>query len=211
MITGKKNRRLLIMLLGGLTVPVLLYFSWRPDPTLDLHPRSGTVQGVTLLNSRYEGWEGARRIWSLEAAEIFRSPNGETVNFRGIENIRIYHDDDRSLIINAETARLDLKQNVLILTGVRGEINDGRLQTVGMKLDLDRKQIKSSYPLSFTKQGLALQANQLEGNFETEEYLFSGDLEVVQGKQRSRGQVFTYYAKEDRFELTGNVEVELEL
>ena len=166
---------------------------------------------MTLFNSRYEGWEGAKRVWTLEATEIFRTADGEMVNFRGIENIRLYQEDDRILVINADTARLDLKQKVLILTGVQGEINGGRLHTAGLKLDLERKQIESSHPLSFKKEGLELQANQMEGNFETEEYLFSGDLEVVQGKQRSRGQIFTYYAKDDRFELKGDVEVELEL
>ena len=74
-------------------------------------------------------------------------------------------------VINADTARLDLKQKVLILTGVQGEINGVRLHTAGLKLDLERKQIASSHPLSFKKEGLELQANQMEGNFETEEYL----------------------------------------
>ena len=65
------------------------------DPRLPTR-EPAAEQGVTLLNSRYEGWEGAKRIWTLEAAEIFRTPDGETVNFRGIENIRLYQEDDRS-------------------------------------------------------------------------------------------------------------------
>ncbi len=199
------------MFLFALAVAVLLYLSWRPDWTLDSQQRPTTEQGITLLNSRYEGWDGAKRIWTLEATEIFRATDGKTVNFRGIENIRFYQEDDRVLAFNADTALLDLKQNVLLLTEVQGEINGGRLQTAGLKLDLNRKKIESAHPLSFAKEGLALQANQLEGDFETEEYFFSGDLEVVQGKQRSRGQIFTYYAKDDRFELKGDVEVELEL
>lgn len=211
MSSGKKRGRPLVMFLFGLVVAVLLYLSWRPDMTLVTPQKPAAEQGVTLFNSRYEGWEGAKRVWTLEATEIFRTADGEMVNFRGIENIRLYQEDDRILVINADTARLDLKQKVLILTGVQGEINGGRLHTAGLKLDLERKQIASSHPLSFKKEGLELQANQMEGNFETEEYLFSGDLEVVQGKQRSRGQIFTYYAKDDRFELKGDVEVELEL
>lgn len=199
------------MILGGLGVTVLLYLSWRPEMPPASHQNTTGERGAALFNSRYEGWEGAKRIWALEAAEVFRTADGKTVDFRGIEQIRLYQEADRILAIKADTGRLDLKRNVLTLTGVQGEINGGWLHTAGLKVDLERKAIASSHPLSFAKGELALQANQLEGNFETEEYLFTGDLEVVQGKQRSRGQVFTYYAKEDRFELTGEVEVELEL
>ncbi|HHW12528.1 MAG TPA: LPS export ABC transporter periplasmic protein LptC [Firmicutes bacterium] len=211
MSSGKQRWRLFLTILCGLGVGVLLYMSWRPEIPLDPRQKPLNERGVALFNSRYEGWEGAKRIWTLEAAEIFRTTDGKTVNFRGIENIRLYQEDDRILAIKADTGRLDLKQNVLTLTGVQGEINGGRLHTAGLKVDLERKEIASTHPLSFAKEGLELQANRMEGNFETEEYLFSGDLEVVQGKHRSRGQVFTYYAKEDRFELKGDVEVELEL
>jgi len=209
--TGKDKGRMLLTAICGLVALVLFALSLRPlsEPGADLDP--AVEQGVTLLNSRYEGWEGTKRIWTLEAAEIFRSADGRRINFRGIETIRYYQGDDRFLVINADTAMLDLKRNVLKLNGVRGEINGGQLYTAGLELDLEQKQIKSSALLSFTKEGLDLQASQMEGDLQTEEYRFTGDLEVVQKNHRSRGQTFTYYGKEDRFELSGDVEVELKL
>ena len=85
------------MFLFGLVVAVLLYLSWRPDMTLVTPQKPAAEQGVTLFNSRYEGWEGAKRVWTLEATEIFGRPTGTWLIFAGLRYIRLYQEDDRIL------------------------------------------------------------------------------------------------------------------
>ncbi len=208
---GKNKLRINLMILLGLTGLVLFYFSLRPVVTPAVEEGLLPPQGVTFLEGRYEGWEGTKRIWSLEAEEIFRTADGRRISFQGIKEIRFFQEDGHALFFRADQAVLDLKRNVLTLDRVEGELNGGELLTDKMELNLEAKTIKCSQPLSLVKEELQLEAKQMEGNFQTEEYRFFEDLAVVQKNHRFWGRSFDYYAKEDRFEIQGAVEVELQL
>ena len=214
MVFGKgqiRTVKVVLILIFGLTGLVLFFLSFRPVFTPAVEEGSSLSPGTTFFDGRYEGWEGTKRIWSLEAEEIFRTADGRQISFQGITEIRFYQEDGRELLVCADQAVLDLKRKVLILDRVLGELNGGELRTDKMELNLEAKTIKCPQPLSLVKEELQLEAKQMEGNFQTEEYRFFEDLVVVQKDHRFWGGAFDYYAKEDRFEIQGAVEVELEL
>lgn len=209
---GKKGIRGVVLFLLSFCGILLVFFSLRPLPERVTEQSLKTEQqGVTLLGSRYEGWEGTAKIWAMEAAEIFRTADGRRITFRGVKNIVFWPENGQPFTLKADKGFLDLKVNLLTLKEISGDLNGGELLTREMEIDLDKKEINCPQLLTFKKEGLALQANRMAGNFETGEYQFSGDLEVIQKDQRLRGRIFTYYAKEDRFQIQGEVEVELDL
>ncbi|NLY90035.1 MAG: LPS export ABC transporter periplasmic protein LptC [Firmicutes bacterium] len=207
---GKGRTGTCLAILCGLAGLILFYFSLRPllTPATEEHREE---QGATFLGGRYEGWEGTKQSWCLEAAEIFRPADGRKIIFRGIDQICFFQEDGNNLVLKAAAATLDLKRNSLTLDKVRGEVGGGRLEADKMELDLDKKLVRCDPPLSFTKERLKVQAQRMEGNYQTGEYCFSGDLEVVQKDHRIRGHSFVYQANADRFEIRGGVEVELTL
>jgi LPS export ABC transporter protein LptC len=214
MVFGKGRLRMVrtvLILILGLTGLVLFFLSFRPLFTPAVEEGALPLRGTTFFDGRYEGWEGTKLIWSLEAEEIFRTTDGRRISFQGINEIRFYQENGRELLVRADQAVLDLRRKILILDRVEGELNGGELLTDKMELNLDAKTIKCPQPLSLVKEELQLEAKQMEGNFQTEEYRFFGDLAVIQKDHRFWGGSFDYYAKEDRFEIQGSVEVELEL
>jgi len=207
---GKGRIGIYLAVLCGLAVLILFYLSMRPLLTPAME-EDATERGATFLGGRYEGWEGTKQSWLLEAAEIYRPTDGQKVTFRGIHRICFFQEDGHNLVLKAASATLDLKRNSLTLIEVGGEVGGGRLYADKMELDLDKNQVSCAPPLSFTKERLIVQAERMEGNFQTGEYCFSGDLEVVQKDHRIRGHSFIYQANADRFEIRGAVEVELTL
>ncbi|HEY8392012.1 MAG TPA: LPS export ABC transporter periplasmic protein LptC [Capillibacterium sp.] len=207
---GKRRLGTWLVIVGGLACLVLFYLSLRPvfAPATEEQPGE---EGVTFMGGRYEGWEGTRQSWFLEAAEIFRSADERKITFRGIRRICFFQEDGYDLVLKAASATLDLRRNILTLTGVEGEVGGGRLEAEQIELDLDKKLVKSNLPLSFTKESLMVQAARMEGNIQAGEYCFTGELGVAQKEHRIRGQSFVYQVKVDRFEIRGGVEVELTL
>ena len=207
---GKQRIGTGLVILAGLVCLVLIYLSLRPVLTPGAEERPGE-QGVTFWGGRYEGWEGTKQSWLLEAAEIFRDADERRITFRAVRRLCFFQEDGPDLVLKAASATLDLKRNRLTLQGVEGDVGGGRLQAEQLELDLDQKLVKSDLPLSFTKERLRVQAARMEGNYQAGEYCFSGDLDVVQKDHRIRGHSFVYQAKADRFEIRGGVEVELTL
>ncbi|HHT48805.1 MAG TPA: LPS export ABC transporter periplasmic protein LptC [Firmicutes bacterium] len=210
MATGKRRLGTFLAVVSLLGAIILFYLSLRPIP-IPVSEAEPTERGVTFLDGRYEGWEGNKRSWFLEAAEIFRPAEGQKVTFRAINQLCYFQEDGPDLVLTAGSATLDLKRDRLTLVGVDGEVGGGKLSTEEIEFDLEKKLVKCSPPLSFTKEQLKVEAERMEGNLQTGEYCFFGGLEVVQKDQRIRGESLTYYVNEDRFEIRGAVEVELTL
>ncbi|HBT16454.1 MAG TPA: LPS export ABC transporter periplasmic protein LptC [Firmicutes bacterium] len=210
---GSKTPKIVVrslLFLVGLVVLVFVYRSLQPQEETTPLVLS-EEKGLTLLNASYEGWDEAKRSWLLEAAQIFQTKDGKNSTFQGVKKIQFFQKDQRSLSLKADEATLDLKKNLLMLTNVQGYMTEGEFTTEEMSINTKTKKITSSKRISFSKEGLKVEADQMEGDFETEEYIFCGNLHVQQKNNRSRGETFRYYAQEDRFEIQGGVEVELEL
>lgn len=205
---GKIALRTLLYLLG-LVMMILIYLSFRPQP--EGEPVITVEKGLTLLQASYEGWDEKQRSWRLEAAQIFETKDGKNLHFEGIENIEFFQAGERSLSLTAEAAQLEQKENLLTIKQVHGRINEGEFTTTKISVNTKTKKVDCPQKIFFAKAGLKVEADRMEGDLESEEYFFTGDLQVEQKNSRSRGETFRYWAQEDRFEIEGEVEVELEL
>ncbi|NLW55538.1 MAG: LPS export ABC transporter periplasmic protein LptC [Firmicutes bacterium] len=209
---GEKVRKLglrIALSLLGLGVLILIYLSFLPQPEVE-SVLTGE-EGLNLRQACYEGWDGQERLWRLEAAEIYELKGERNLYFAGLEKIEFFQGGEPSLTLTAEEAELRQKEKLLLIKQVRGELQEGEFMTAEVYVDTETRKVTCPQKVTFVKAELRVEANRMEGDLKSEEYLFTGDLQVEQKNSRSRGEVFRYWAQEDRFAIEGGVEVELEL
>ncbi len=168
-------------------------------------------KGFLLYNASYEGWDEAKRLWVVEAEQIWQAKDGRNLFFQGIKKFQFFQEDERSFSLHANEAKMEFKKELLTIYEVSGFMVEGEFTTKEVKINTKTKQVLCENRIIFQKEGLKVEADRMEGDLNAEEYLFSGNLKVKQKNNYSRGKTFRYFAKEDCFEIQGEVEVELEL
>lgn len=205
---GKMFKRNLIFL-SILLVLILFYLTLRSEREVPVSSLEN--KGLLLYNASYEGWDEEKRLWVVEAERIWQAKDGKNLFFHGVKNLQFFQNDDHSISLLASEAKIELKKELLTISEVRGFISEGEFTTKEVKINTKTRQVFCDNRISFQKEGLKVEADRMEGDLEAEEYLFSGNLKVKQKNNYSRGKTFRYFAKEDCFEILGEVEVELEL
>ncbi len=200
----------IFLFLLGLGIFLLIFFSFLPQPEAEPEPVQ-TQKGLTLRQTSYEGWDGKERLWRLEAAQIYELKGEKNLYFTGLEKIEFFQAGKPAISLTAAEVELRRKEKKLLIKEVRGRLHEGEFATAEVYVDLETRKVTCPQKVTFVKAELRVEANRMDGDLKSEEYRFTGDLLVEQKNSRSRGEIFRYWAQEDRFAIEGGVEVELEL
>lgn len=171
-------------------------------------------EGMTLVGTALIGWEKQEINYKLVAREIWRSKDEKTLIIRGVEEAFFFKCADRQeeFSFTADWARIDNTKELMTIGGeITGWVDSGTFKTEEAEVKMDSKDITVSSPVTFFKEELRIEAQRMEGNLDTEKFLFTGDIKVYEKDYHLRGERLRYFGKEGRFELEGELEVELEL
>lgn len=171
-------------------------------------------EGMTLVGTALIGWEKQEINYKVVAREIWRSKDEKTLVIRGIEEAFFFKCADRQeeFSFTADWARIDNTKELMVIGGeITGWVDSGTFETEEAEVNMDSKDITVSSPLTFFKEELRIEAQRMEGNLDTENFLFTGDIKVYEKDYHLRGERLRYFGREGRFELEGELEVELEL
>ncbi|HHU83347.1 MAG TPA: LPS export ABC transporter periplasmic protein LptC [Firmicutes bacterium] len=166
-----------------------------------------TLYGVTLVGRDQRG-----RLWEVRAEEVWQAKNGNEVICSNVEQVVVYTEDqEEDFAFSSGWAHLQRKKDHLHLGGgIRCQLEGGFFNTEEAEINLDTRMITCPQPVVFTREDLQISAGRMEGNIDTEDLIFTGEVVIEKkGEICIRGETLHYWGEKKHYELLGGVEMEL--
>ncbi|NLY88999.1 MAG: LPS export ABC transporter periplasmic protein LptC [Firmicutes bacterium] len=194
------------------TLVIAAFVTWTFLPRKEEKPVSPGKEGFTLYGVTLVGRDRQGRLWEVRAEEIWQQKYGNEVVCTNVERAVVYTEDqEEDFSFSSGWAHLLRNKDYLKLGGgIRGRLEGGFFSTEEAEINLDTREIVCPQPVVFTREDLQISAGRMEGNIDTENLLFTGEVIIEKkGEFRIRAETLRYWGRMKHYELLGGVKLEL--
>lgn len=166
-----------------------------------------TQPSSVIYNSELNGWEDQELAWTIGAAKIWESSDSNYIYFEDIYKGIIYTDNDGKINFTADWARWEKAREEMKISGnLEAGRDDERFITSEALMKYKTEELFCPKEVRYFEKDLEARADTMSMNFEKEEVLLEGNVELNQKGDIVRSEGLIFWKKDKKFKLIKPIE-----
>ncbi len=200
------KKSLIIILIVGGTIFLGYLGGWWEVFYKGLENTPSVVQpskpASVMYDSELTGWDDQKRAWKIGAVKIWESSDSNQVYFEDINNGIIYTDKDGEVYFKAKWARWErARQELNISGGLEAKQKEEFFTTDQAVMKYKTEELYCPTPVRYYGKDLKATADKMTMNFEKEEVVMEGNVELVHNEDIVRSEGMVYWRNDKKFKL----------